>query len=226
MPNCNKELVVESDGDDPSIIAEIAHIKGEKPGSARYDEKMRDEERNSYDNLIVLCHNCHKLVDDQPKVYTVDRLHQIKTDHENRVRESLKSAIISVTFSELEVITSYLASERIGDEPSYDIIPIEEKMKKNELTDASRDLIVMGIMQTREVERYLTKHPDSLFGERLKSKFVAVYEKLRGEEGLRGDNLFMGLFQFATNGRIKYREQAAALSVLVYLFEKCEVFEK
>jgi hypothetical protein len=85
---------------------------------------------------------------------------------------------------------------------------------------------MMGLMQTTEVEKYLTKHPDSQFGERLKSKFISVYEKLRKEEGLQGDDLFMGLFQFATNGRMNYREQAAALSVLVYLFETCEVFEK
>lgn len=226
MPDCNKELVLESKGDNPSIIAAIAHIKGERPGSARFDEKMNDEERNSYDNLIVLCQNCHKIIDDQPEAYTSERLYKIKIEHENQVREALKSETVNVSFSELENITSYLASERIEGEPSYDLIPIEEKMKKNELTDASRDLIMMGLMQTTEVEKYLTKHPDSQFGERLKSKFISVYEKLRKEEGLQGDDLFMGLFQFATNGRMNYREQAAALSVLVYLFETCEVFEK
>lgn len=45
---------------DPSwnrVRARICHIHGMLPGSARHDVAMTDEQRNSYENLILLCPN-------------------------------------------------------------------------------------------------------------------------------------------------------------------------
>lgn len=40
-------------------LGEVAHIKGNNPGSNRYDENQPDSERHHFDNLIILCPNCH-----------------------------------------------------------------------------------------------------------------------------------------------------------------------
>ncbi|MBL9164626.1 MAG: hypothetical protein JNL18_18000 [Planctomycetaceae bacterium] len=66
-----------------SIIGEICHIKGDKSGAARYDVEQADEQRQGFDNLILLCNVHHKVVDDDEAVYTVDRLTQMKRDHED-----------------------------------------------------------------------------------------------------------------------------------------------
>jgi hypothetical protein len=47
------------------VAGEVAHIKGEHDGSARYDIDQPDAERQGYDNLMLLCPKHHKLVDRQ-----------------------------------------------------------------------------------------------------------------------------------------------------------------
>jgi len=67
------------------ILGEIAHIKGEKPKSARYDLTQTNLERNSFDNLIALCPNHHTLIDKAVDSYPVDMLCKWKKDHECKI---------------------------------------------------------------------------------------------------------------------------------------------
>jgi hypothetical protein len=66
----------------------------------------------------------------------------------------------------------------------------------------------------------------SEFTSALINGFVIEYNRLREQEVLVGDALFEGLLEFACRGSSDFKQRAAGLSVLVYLFEKCEVFEK
>jgi hypothetical protein len=50
-------------GGEPYSNLEIAHIYGAKPGSARYQSDMSDEQRRAFANLILLCRPHHELVD-------------------------------------------------------------------------------------------------------------------------------------------------------------------
>jgi hypothetical protein len=70
-----------------SNIGEICHIKGNKPGSARYDENQSEKDRHGFDNLIVLCNKDHKIVDDTPDMYTVEVLLKMKDRHEKAGQE-------------------------------------------------------------------------------------------------------------------------------------------
>ena len=80
FPKCKAPLVT-SDGAFP---AEVCHIRGQKPGAARYDESQPEVERHSASNLIVLCPNHHTVVDDDEVSYTVERLTSMKAEHEAR----------------------------------------------------------------------------------------------------------------------------------------------
>jgi hypothetical protein len=75
--------------DDPSILGQECHIVGDKPGSARFNDPLPQEQRHLYHNLIILCTECHKIVDDQESTYSVDYLRQLKAEHEQWVRETL-----------------------------------------------------------------------------------------------------------------------------------------
>jgi hypothetical protein len=81
------ELVVSvgSDGGH-SVVGEECHICAREPGEARYDPSLSAEERDAYDNLILLSRDQHKVVDDNPAEYTSERLRKIKADHEEWVR--------------------------------------------------------------------------------------------------------------------------------------------
>lgn len=227
IPGCRKILVVDgSNGDRESLVAQMAHIKGEKEGSARYDAGLPIAERNLYDNLILVCPSCHKVIDDQPNSYTVEKLHEIKNQHEKWVLESTEKEVINVTFAELSIVTKYLVSGQFAASDSLTIIPPREKIKKNELSASIEQLITMGMTQARQVNNFVNKSPDIEFGGRLSKGFAAEYERLKNEEKLKGDDLFNALLDFASGKSNDFKEKAAGLAVLVYLFEKCEVFEK
>jgi hypothetical protein len=62
FPDCSARVVVFVEGH-PVNNAQIAHVYGANPGSARYDPAMTDGERRSFANLILLCKSHHTLVD-------------------------------------------------------------------------------------------------------------------------------------------------------------------
>lgn len=224
---CHTELILSNPGTNrESIIAELAHIRGRKPGSARYDPTMNDGERDASENILLLCTNCHKKIDDQPEVYTTKKLQQIKNEYELWVSQRLKNAIVNITFSELNIVTKFLSSGQAITSDSYIIVPPKDKIRKNGLSQNSEHLIMMGMTQVKQVAEFIDKCPDIDFGDRLKIGFVVEYEKLKNEESLLGDDLFNSLLDFASGGATDFKQRAAGLAVLVYLFEKCEVFER
>src|ERR1700726_967303 len=54
-----------------TLVADVCHIKAEKPGGPRHDKRLSPEERRASSNLILLCSTCHTLVDREPEKYTV-----------------------------------------------------------------------------------------------------------------------------------------------------------
>ncbi|GAA2996473.1 hypothetical protein GCM10010519_31800 [Streptomyces lactacystinicus] len=79
MPECDSRIV-DKHG---NLIGQAAHIEAAEKGGERYNPDQDDEERRHYDNLVMLCYPCHVLTDDVI-AYPVERLRQIKADHEAR----------------------------------------------------------------------------------------------------------------------------------------------
>jgi hypothetical protein len=77
FPKCTEPLVVGE-----TVTGKICHIKGNKDGSARYDETQPDEERHGFENLILMCGKHHDVIDDDEEAYTIERLVRMKADHE------------------------------------------------------------------------------------------------------------------------------------------------
>lgn len=83
FPDCKSELIMEDITiNDSTIIGEECHIVGEKLTSPRGNHGLPLEDRGNYSNLILLCHNHHKIIDDQVNTYTVEILNKIKSEHE------------------------------------------------------------------------------------------------------------------------------------------------
>ena len=85
MPDCRMRLVADA-GDavksKNTLIGENCHIVGDKETSPRGKSILTEDERNRYPNLLLLCRNHHKIIDDDEHGWPVERLHQIKTEHE------------------------------------------------------------------------------------------------------------------------------------------------
>ena len=232
--DCHK--VLSSDGvlSNPAVLGEAAHIYGESPGtatspaSARYRVDMTDDERNHYKNLIYLCPNCHTKIDKQEHDYPPESLFALKREHEEWVAKQLDQGMSEVSFAELEVAAKALASgQHSYNGDGFQVIPPEEKINKNGLSDSVRSDIAMGLSKSHEVERFLANiatNVDEDFPEKLKSGFKEKYEELK--KSLNGDELFSAMLDFAQAGQSSFRQQAASLAILSHLFHLCEVFEK
>lgn len=101
FPKCSMSLVDEDSG---SITAQICHIKAKNSGGPRYDSKQTNQERDSFENLILMCPIHHKIIDDDEESYTVKRLQQIKSEHETLNSESVEQGKLE------ELLESYLSS--------------------------------------------------------------------------------------------------------------------
>ena len=92
----------------PCTQGEVAHIRGAKPGSARYDESMSDAERAAFENLIVLCPTHHHFVDEiERDRYTVDVLTTMKDRHERNAGSDWASAAELERYATLVLVRQF-----------------------------------------------------------------------------------------------------------------------
>ncbi len=90
---CRQELFHSNKNNEDFNIGEECHIVSSQLNGPRHIDYYQDYD--SYDNLILLCRNHHKEIDDQSNIsiYTKEKLHQIKDKHEKWVSDSLMANI-------------------------------------------------------------------------------------------------------------------------------------
>lgn len=228
LPTCHVALAQDTESGSALSIGEAAHILGDKPGSARYDPEITERKRDHVDNLLYVCGNCHKIIDRDVESYPIERLRQIKADHEAKVEAGVNAALASVGFPELRKVVERLSSTSpIPTDSSLELLPPDAKIKRNDLGPGSRNTITMGLALSSTIRQFVSEieSDDPEWPDRLKNGFVSRYLRLR-KEGYRGDELFELMSAYATRGFHQRSEQCAAISVLVYMFEACEVFER
>ena len=84
FPGCHLPIAEETSSGKIVVTGEICHIKAASPGGSRYDPAQNDDERNDFDNLVLLCPRHHKIIDSDPGEYTVDNLIEMKKSHEQQ----------------------------------------------------------------------------------------------------------------------------------------------
>jgi ATP-dependent Clp protease ATP-binding subunit ClpA len=92
-PVCRKQLL-----ENNRLIGEFCHLEGEKEGSARYNPNSTEKQRNEHQNAIMLCANCHTLVDKDETTYTVYILNSWKKSDEEspKLEDWLEKGVLSV----------------------------------------------------------------------------------------------------------------------------------
>lgn len=223
FPNCN-QLLVQHD----SIVGQIAHIVSPEENGPRADPSFPRDMLNRADNLLMLCPIHHKIVDDNDGTYTVSELKNMRENHIRSCHHDLQDAIQQVGFSELEpVIKHLISSPEFNPVEDYRLISIKEKLKKNKLSDRVEHEMSLGLLKVNEVRDYIQviSKADPLFSERLVSAFVKKYKELKTQDR-SSDDIFYSLRAYAEGPNPNYSIRAASLSVITYLFECCEVFEK
>lgn len=63
-------------------LGQVAHISSDRMGGPRYNPALSETERQDEPNLMLLCPNCHKRIDDlEPERFTVQALIEMKERH-------------------------------------------------------------------------------------------------------------------------------------------------
>ena len=228
FPGCNVMLVSEANNQDLSaIIGHIAHIEAKSDTGPRANPSLSEQQRDAYPNLILLCPTHHQIADAHQSIHTVDVMRGWKEERETRFREFLAQEMGNVTFAELDTITQALVKSQETESTSFVVVPPRDKMARNRLTEETANLLNIGLVQSRQVQHFVQTMSglDRTFIDRLKSGFVSEYQRQR-QDGLDGDSLFEAMMIFSAQGRSDIQHQCAGLAVLVYLFERCEVFEQ
>src|SRR5216683_4619143 len=77
FPKCTAPLIHEG-----VLTGEVCHIKAASLEGPRYDPSQTEKERHAFDNLVVMCQPHHTVIDADEVAYTVERLQDLKQQHE------------------------------------------------------------------------------------------------------------------------------------------------
>lgn len=173
-PACNTPLFPDGFDSYPHI-AEMAHIFAATDGGPRTDEKLSAEERGAYDNIILLCANCHTLVDKTPTEHSAELMEAWKRDHNSKrkrafgieklsFREELRSAIRPL------LAENAMVHKEVGPDNEYRFNPeapeatawkkrvkrtiIPNSLKVLMITDLNSSLLNEGELDTLEKFRF------------------------------------------------------------------------
>lgn len=96
FPGCRHPLI-DAHG---NFVAEVCHIEAAETGGERFNPAMTNEERRHQDNLLLMCHR-HHVETDNVAVWTVEKMREIKADHERQFEEAVariaEAAISDIT---------------------------------------------------------------------------------------------------------------------------------
>lgn len=219
--------------DQDTVVFEIAHILAASPGGARYDNEQDDDERADISNLMLLCDRHHKVIDSQRAAYPAERLFEMKAKHEEAVSRGQRYAMNAVGFVELEAVCSSLRMTIARGPAPLDPLTlpprVTDKIRINDLGTSSEAMIKSGLSKTTAVSEYIefTEKGNPGYSKRLQLWFKARYADGVLSE-LAGDDLFDFVYSEALdNAGVNRNEllEAAAIAVVVHLFEICEIFE-
>lgn len=201
-PSCDN-VIVDHKG---VVIGRVCHIAGAEKGGPRFDSSMSADQNRAFENLLLLCANCHVLIDDDEGRFPVIKLKKWKAAHERRfatIGERLQSAYLDTISEESDSITitlpktfnafvRYLASTGVETEIDADAPAAVESFVANlkNLTVNDRNLVRAIIAKTfslasaKQYPNGVAAHPDDLLTILVNNKRLSLHRLNRLGEAL------------------------------------------
>lgn len=102
FPGCHHPIIIE----EGTYVGELCHICAAEEGGERFDPTQTNEARRHFDNLLLMCHD-HHVVTNDVVTYPVERMSQIKAEHERRfelgLASMMESASVQITNSNISL---------------------------------------------------------------------------------------------------------------------------
>ncbi|MCC8959482.1 hypothetical protein H8B02_40595 [Bradyrhizobium sp. Pear77] len=82
-----------------AMLGKIAHIEAAQEGGPRFNSKMSNEARRSFNNLLLVCGKHDDIIDYRPNVetYTAQTLRRFRKEHEDRFRRAERQLLEQFT---------------------------------------------------------------------------------------------------------------------------------
>lgn len=103
-PDCHADLFPFFENGIITNIEELAHIIGQKKKGPRGNNSMPLNERDEFENIVLLCPTCHTIIDKNPDIFQNATINDWKAKHE----ESIRKLFITQKFDTREQIRTYL----------------------------------------------------------------------------------------------------------------------
>lgn len=146
---------------DECNISNYAHIIGDSPKGPRGDKEKSKELAKDINNLILLCPECHKLIDSDEDKYTVEVLRKMKREHEKRIllvtgiQPNMKSLVVTygpkigtdTPHFNKDVLFNTIFPERYP----ADLSPIEIQMKNSVMKDGETFFWEVELRQIEDI---------------------------------------------------------------------------
>jgi hypothetical protein len=159
-PECGKDLFHFFETGELISIEELAHIIPQSPDGPRGDE---DEDRSNideYENIILLCPNCHVLVDKNPSHYSGNLLKTWKAEHSNKIkmlfvapiintREELRREVDRLRRRNHQIFLSYGPYSDYNQNPLSEAVEIWRRYIRTEIIPNNRRLAELLLVNER-----------------------------------------------------------------------------
>ncbi|NOQ24704.1 MAG: tetratricopeptide repeat protein [Bacteroidales bacterium] len=148
--NCKNKLV-----EDETILGEVCHIESAN-NAARHNPKATDDELRSFENLILMCGEHHKIIDANETEYPTTRIKQWKKEHE----EKYSNGEYSISDDNVDKILDKIENQ-------YNLNQKAEKFNVNIIYNEAVDSI--QVEQAQQKEASFENIPETIFENKLKN---------------------------------------------------------
>jgi hypothetical protein len=224
-PLCGKRLLREkARGPKPY---EIAHIYPHRPT----DEQLialknvpRADNSESFENLIVLCFDCHKKQDFHTREKDYMRLYNKKQQLMRQTKASDEASTVQIEDEIVHVFQRLMNANIDRLIPlSYGVVSIDKKIvQENGLLLANiRDKVVRYFLFVQETFRNIDRTRSSRFGI-ISTEIKLCFQKVN-ESGLSQEDMFYNLVEWLKSKTQCQSTQACEI-IISFFIQNCEVF--
>jgi hypothetical protein len=155
-PECHRDFFVFFQDGNISSLEELAHVIGQSNQGPRGKSDLSVTERDEYNNIILLCPNCHSLIDKNPLQFSVKTLQKWKQRHE----EAIKLVFIVPVYAERQDLAQSVHKllhinkaifQQYGPHSLYAIDPLSDAVK-----DWKRHVLADVIPNNRKIANLLS----------------------------------------------------------------------
>jgi len=183
FPDCQENIY---DKEYDSVVGEICHIRAKSIKGPRYDPEYPKSELDEKENLILLCSKHHKIVDDNPKAFSVEELTEMKEKHESagdpieELSNNLVKRLVEASGINVEIVNS-----RVGK-----VINVQSTNQTGGITTGEVNIDKMRRRITQEQRAYLLRELGNL-----PLQTISVASMMGDPESIALAHEFRDLFQ-------------------------------